>query len=505
MSIQPTRRAYAITVFLILVVCYGYFMPRWADWGANSRADLVYAIGDQGVLYIDDYHTNTGDKACFPGPYDLESDTCQGHYYTDKSIGPSLAALPFYMVFKAVAALPPIERFISSGSGLGAFSDTLNPEGEGIRPNAVYEGMALTFMTFFAMSIPSALMGTVFFLLAARLTTREGYAFVLALIYGLGTAAFPYSSVLYQHQMAAFGAFVGFFLLWRVINEGASPHWLWLVGVLFSLTVVTEYPVVIALAIIFLWAVYAMPNRWALYRVVLGAIPLGLVFAAYNYAIFQTPMPVGYNYSTLWQNVHDQGFLSLTVPNLGTFINLMFSPFRGLLFLSPVLALAVPGFVLMWRRHSQRSVTLMLLGVIAYFLLFNSSSVMWWGGNTVGPRYLVPMLPFLALPIIFVLNEWLSNRAGLILVAILAGLSFLNVWAQTIGGQAFPPEAFRNPLFEYTLPNIANGNIARNYATIIGLRGLLSLIPLAAVIGAIYLLLPRWLSRRAANQTTSLK
>ncbi len=505
MSIQPTRRAYAITVFLILVVCYGYFMPRWADWGANSRADLVYAIGDQGVLYIDDYHTNTGDKACFPGPYDLESDTCQGHYYTDKSIGPSLAALPFYMVFKAVAALPPIERFISSGSGLGAFSDTLNPEGEGIRPNAVYEGMALTFMTFFAMSIPSALMGTAFFLLAARLTTRDRYAFVLALIYGLGTAAFPYSSVLYQHQMAAFGAFVGFFLLWRVVNEGASPRWLWLVGVLFSLTVVTEYPVVIALAIIFLWAVYAMPNRWALYRVVLGAIPLGLVFAAYNYAIFQTPMPVGYNYSTLWQNVHDQGFLSLTVPNLGTFINLMFSPFRGLLFLSPVLALAVPGFVLMWRRHSQRSVTVMLLGVIAYFLLFNSSSVMWWGGNTVGPRYLVPMLPFLALPIIFVLNEWLTNRAGFILVVILAGLSFLNVWAQTIGGQAFPPEEFHNPLFEYTLPNIANGNIARNYATIIGLRGLLSLIPLLAVIGAIYLLLPRWLSRRAANQTTSLK
>jgi hypothetical protein len=98
MNAQPSRRTYAITLFLILMVCYGYFMPRWADWGANSRADLVYAFGDQGVLHIDDYHENTGDKACFPGPFDAATETCTGHYYTDKSLGPSLLALPFYMV-----------------------------------------------------------------------------------------------------------------------------------------------------------------------------------------------------------------------------------------------------------------------------------------------------------------------------------------------------------------------------------------------------------------------
>ena len=97
------RRIYAITVFLILTVCYAYFMPKWGDWNANSRADLVYAVVDSGVLHIDDYHENTGDKACYPGPYDLESDTCEGHYYTDKSIGPSLVALPFYAAFRLVA------------------------------------------------------------------------------------------------------------------------------------------------------------------------------------------------------------------------------------------------------------------------------------------------------------------------------------------------------------------------------------------------------------------
>jgi len=88
--VTNSRRTYAVTLFLILIVCYGYFMPRWADWGANSRANLVYAFGDQGVLNIDAYHTNTGDKACFPGPYTpnpnaVNEGTCEGNYYSDKS------------------------------------------------------------------------------------------------------------------------------------------------------------------------------------------------------------------------------------------------------------------------------------------------------------------------------------------------------------------------------------------------------------------------------------
>ena len=151
------RRVYAITVFLILIVCYAYFMPKWGDWNANSRADLVYAVVDNGVLHIDDYHENTGDKACYPGPYDIESDTCQGHYYTDKSIGPSLVALPFYAAFRLVAQTPPVQNFINSGNMPGNFAETLNPDGRGTLAESVYQGMALTVMTFFAISLPSAL------------------------------------------------------------------------------------------------------------------------------------------------------------------------------------------------------------------------------------------------------------------------------------------------------------------------------------------------------------
>jgi 4-amino-4-deoxy-L-arabinose transferase-like glycosyltransferase len=502
MVVQPSRRTYAITLFLLLLVCYGYFMPKWADWGANSRANLVYAFGDRGVLYIDDYHQNTGDKACFPGPYDAATDTCTGHYYSDKSLGPSLVALPFYMVFRAASALPPIQNFIASGQSIGAFGDTLNPEGEGIRPEAVYQGLALTFITFFAMAVPSALLGVTVFLFAARFAARDSYAFLLALAYGLGTMAFPYSNALYQHQMAAFGAFVGFFLLWRVIHENASLNWLWLVGLLFGLATITEYPVVPFLGIIFIWAAVKLPDRLALYRVIVGALPLGLIFAGYNYAAFGTPMPVGYEYSTLWQSEHQTGFMSLTVPSLERLYGLTFSPVRGIFLMSPFLLLALPGMVWLWRdRRDQRG-----LLAVAGFLIYNAASIMWWGGFTVGPRYLVPMLPFLALPVIFVFNRLLTSIWGRALTAVLIVISVGSVGIMTIAGQGWPPVDewpvtfaqmnATSPLLDYSLPLFLQGDIARNYGIIIGLRGFASLIPLAVAVALLAWGLPRLLSRR---------
>ena len=502
------RNVYAVTVFLILLIAYAYFMPKWADWNANSRMDLVYAVGDLGVLHIDDYHENTGDKACFPGPYDLENDVCEGHYYTDKSLGPSLVALPFYMVYKAVAAIPPVQNFINNGQLPGNFAETLNPEGRGALAESIYQGMALTFVTFFATSVPSALLGAVVFLFAARFTPRPIYAVVLALAYGLATIAFSYSNILVQHQLAAFGAFIGFYLLWRVIYENASLRWLWLAGVLFSLAVITEYPVVVILGPIFLWAVYAMPNRLALYRVVLGALPLGLLFAGYNYAVFQTPLPVGYEYSTLWQETHDAGFLSLTAPSLARYYGLTFSPIRGLFLLSPFLLLVLPGLVMWWRqRSSERPLVLVLALVLLGYLTFYASSVMWWGGHTVGPRYLISMLPFMALPIIFAFNTLFERRWGIALSAVLIALSVLHVWGLTIAGQAWPPtDEFPNtiaqmnatfPVVDHALPLLAQGDIARNYGGIVlGLSGLSGLIPLIAAMLLVGFGLPFLLLRR---------
>jgi hypothetical protein len=490
----PSRRSYAISLFLILLACYGYFFPKWgdSDWVANSRADLVYAVGDQGVLYIDAYHINTGDKAFF-----------EGHYYTVGSIGPSLVALPFYMIFKGIAAIPPVKDFLAGDQVMVSFKNRLNPESEPIIFNFGYQNLALTFITFFAISIPSALLGTILFLFAARFTHRDSYAFVLALVYGLGTVAFPYSRAFFQHQIAAFGAFVGFVLLWRVIHEDLKFGWLWVVGLLFGLAAISEYPVVPFLGLIFLWAAHRRSIRLQLYRIMLGALPLLLVLVAYDLAAFDTPLPVGYRYHVVHREAHRQGLMGVTVPSWEALYGLTISPFRGLFFISPMLIVAIPGLYSMWRQK-VRGMAVLLTCIIAGFFLYNASYLFWWGGYAVGPRYLVPMLPFMILPMSLTLNQWLDRLTGRIMIGLLIVLSLFNVWAQTITGQYYPPTMsdgipLKNPLVDYSIPLLLEGSIARNYGNILGLTGLPSLIPLLVAVSGMYLIVPYLFMQCARN------
>ena len=452
-------------VFLLLLVCYGYFVPRSgrSDWAASARADLAMAIADRGVLWIDDYHANTGDKAFY-----------QGHYYPVGSIGPSLLALPAYLLIRPLLGLPAVERRLG--------------DGDHARPRR--ERLALTAMTLFAVSLPSALLGVVVYLFTCRFTRRESEAFVLALTYGLATVAFPYSKALFQHQVSAFGAFVGFYLLWRVVREGATRRLLWGVGALFGLAAVSEYPVAPFLVLLVAWAALEMKDYPALHRIVWGALPLLALFAAYNWSIFGTPLPVGYRYHVEYQQVHAQGFMGIAAPTWEALYGITISPYRGLFFLSPVLLLSLPGLLFMWRLPGERRTAALLAATIAGFFLYNASYVYWWGGTAIGPRYLVPVVPFMFLPLACAFTAWVERPLGRWAAGALVAASALNVWVQSIAGQYYPPYQFRgrivtNPTFQYSLPVLLDGDIALNYAAALGLGGLATLIPLAVIVACL--------------------
>jgi branched-subunit amino acid ABC-type transport system permease component len=119
---------------------------------------------------------------------------------------------------------------------------------------------------------------------------------------------------------------------------------------------------------------------------------------------------------------------------------------------------------------------------------------MWWGGFAIGPRYLLPMLPFMALSVIFVFREWGAQLWLRALTPFLALWSLIATWGLTLAEQAFPSDAIRNPLLEYAWPNWLAGNIARNTGTLLGLQGVMSLMPLGValvVIGAGWWMLHR--------------
>jgi 4-amino-4-deoxy-L-arabinose transferase-like glycosyltransferase len=460
----PTRGP---LVFLLLFLCYAYFIPRTgrSDWSASARADLVLAVVDRGVLDIDAYHENTGDKALY-----------NGHYFAAGSIGPSLLALPAYLA---------VRPFLSGES---------SPERR--------ERAALYAMTLAAACVPGALLGVLVYRFALRFTTRERHAFLLALIYGLGTAAFPYSKALFQHQASALGAFGGFYLLWRVVREGAAPWRLYAAGALFGLAAISEYPVALVLALLLAWAWLEAKDRWALHRVGWGGLPLVLLFAAYNAAIFGTPLPVGYRYHVEYQGMHAQGFMGITRPSWEALYGITVSPYRGLFFLSPVLVLAAPGLLLMWRDRRERRTALLLAAIAISLVLYVASYGYWSGGDAIGPRFLVPGLPFLMLPITYSLEALLQRPAGRWAAGLLIAASALNVWIQSVAGQRYPPYEFHgtvvtNPTTQWALPVLRDGDVARNLGMRLGLDGLASLLPLALGLALVVALWHRAAARSA--------
>ena len=65
------------------------------------------------------------------------------------------------------------------------------------------------------------------------------------------------------------------------------------------------------------------------------------------------------------------------------------SPYRGLFYSAPWLALAVPGAVAWWRR-GRRAEVAVAGSIILLFVWLNASLVDWQGGWAMGARYLVP-------------------------------------------------------------------------------------------------------------------
>lgn len=456
---------------ITLLAVFAYTPPRWQDWNQNSRFDLTRAIVNDGSVQIDAYVGNTGDYA-----------KLDGHYYSDKAPGLSLMAVPVYALTEAAGPLG-LDWLARRLSASAAFADTLNPDGQGTSEERVAIALALYIATLICVALPAAIMLVLLAKMVERIAGCRTAALLSALVIGLATPVFSYAQAFYGHIPAA-ACVVGACALLVLDDRPVLPAGrLLAVGALLGWAVVIEYPAALAGLPIAVWAVQRAGRRAVLFGMA-GAAPALAVLAVYDLIAFGTPIPIGYEHSELWQAQHDVGFMSLTYPRAETLWGLSFSPFRGLFLLAPVLLLALPGIWFGLRSATQRAPVLVATASFALMFLFASASAMWWGGFAIGPRYLLPGLPLLALPLGVTLarinGAALPRRlAGLTLFAVLAGLSALLVWATTLAGQSYPPDTTRRPLTEYVLPTLQDGNVARNLGMALHLGGLASLMPLA--------------------------
>jgi hypothetical protein len=463
-----------LLLFLVLLVAFSYTPPRWQDWNQNSRFNLTRSLVEQRTVRIDAYVENTGDYALI-----------DGRAYTDKAPGLSLLAVPVHVV---TSTLQPLGLSAAS-SRIGeseSFSSTLDPEGNGLSQERIDEAVALYIATVITVAIPAAIMLVLLSWMVLHLTGCRTASMLAALLIGLATPVFAYSQAFYGHIPAAACLVGALALLILRDSEALSSRRLAAVGGLLALAVVIELPVAVAALPIAMWAL-VISGRRAIVFGLAGAIPPLVVLAVYDLVSFGTLTPVGYQHSALWQDQHSVGFMSMTYPRWDSVTGLLWSEFRGLLVYAPVLLLAIPGVVLMARSKNMRAPVVVIASSAGLFFLMIAASHMWWGGFSVGPRYLLPVVPFAAIPL-GVTISWINSMdrmrrlPGLAGVLMLGALSGMVVWAATFAGQEYPPDSIQQPLQDYVYPLLRDGDVARNLGMAAGLNGVLSVLPLIAIV-----------------------
>jgi hypothetical protein len=227
-----------------------------------------------------------------------------------------------------------------------------------------------------------------------------GTALVITLALGFGTVITPYAANLYGHVLAATLAFCAWLLL-----EGArdSRARLALSGLLVGAAVTVEYQVGI-IALVLLVAAFVLARRRA-WWFVLGAVPPALMLGFYQWRAFGAPwrLPFGYFAGTI-DGTNEGGY---SIPGARGFFDALFSG-RGLLIASPLVLVGIVAAIVAARaddRTARLHAWIALPIVAAYVAL-----VAGWSGTptleTPGPRYLAPLVPFLAVPLCVVWKRW---------------------------------------------------------------------------------------------------
>lgn len=142
-----------------------------------------------------------------------------------------------------------------------------------------------------------------------------------------------------------------------------------------------------------------------------AAAPL-VALGALNLAMFGSPLVTPYD-----RNVVVQDGLAATVSHRGFFDRPLWrglageiaDPRHGLIPTSPVLLLAVPGFVLLFRRHPREAVLTLAIGE---FLLFFFGTYRYWAASHYGNRFLMPLVA-VASPSVASALQWIENRLPL--------------------------------------------------------------------------------------------
>jgi hypothetical protein len=426
-------------LLLGLCFCYLYFFDMGANWNSSTRLALVHAIVDEGRLAIDTWQKRTQDKAFYGS-----------HFFCDKAVGASFLAVPLYAAIR-LPLRAALERYAVKNLTDRPLASRL------VTARRVHWYVSNYLINVWAGVVPSLLLALLFFRLLGHFSEDLGHRFWLTLALGLGTVAFPFTTIFFGHQTASAFLFGSFYLLFTRKGEHRSRWRLAAAGLLAGYATITDFLLLPISLLVFGYAAWTglrsgerLLGRWALPLALARAWPFLAALAAllplqlwYNWACFGRPLAHGYQYEVLreFREGMSQGVMGITYPKPVALFQLTFGPKRGLFYQSPFLLFGAAGIFLLWRRLRHRQEAAVCTAVAGGLVLLNSSYYLWSGGTVSGPRFLIPALPFLAFPAILALPR--APRAFKLLAVVSIGFTWIVTTVTPL-----IPEASPNPVYD---------------------------------------------------------
>lgn len=421
-------------LFLLIAFTYAYF-HQGSDPNQTSRLALVQAMVERGAVDITPAKNMTLDKGVYAGKA-----------YSDKAPGVALLIAPAYAVM----------RFIDRLAGR-------SPDDRGL------QRVHLHTLSFLAAGLPATLGAWFLFQTLLLFKTSRAWAELLTVGWGLGTLVFPFATLMFGHTLAAALLIAAFYFLqkWRAADVPIDWRRATLLGLLWGGSIIVEYPTGTLVAIMGLYALSLDRRPRKMAGVLLGSalgssLPF-LLHALFAYAAYGTPFVLPYKFliEPIFVAHTSSGILGIGVPTKIGIWGALLSPYRGLFFYCPFLALVFAGLSSLFASRDLRREMWCLAALIGAYLVFATSYYAWDGGGSTGSRHLVPVMAFFVIAIAFFARS--SRRAGVVTAALI-GVSVLIMFLCTAvmvqmpeGG---PYEA--NPFYTIVLPSVLRGTFERN-------------------------------------------
>ena len=197
-------------------------------------------------------------------------------------------------------------------------------------------------------------------------------------------------------------------------------------------------------------------------RIVAGGALSAILLCAYNAAAFGSPFHLGYASEEGFEQLHT-GFFGITYPQWWRLREILIGAYRGLLPISPLVALTPIGLARLAVTRQRLRAALVAAAVAVFYLVLNASYFYWEGGWAFGPRQVTPALPFLALGLAPLWDEWPAiGRAALV-----GGW----IWGAALTGMAVsttpqPPASIARPVTELIVSGISCRRVGVEHAAL---------------------------------------